>query len=196
MATRQEITDFLAAIQRRAFKQAAFAVRDDDTALDLVQDAMIRLTEKYADKPAAELPLLFQRILQNVINDHFRRQKVRGMWTTLLSALRGGRDDGGESDADRDPLDTLEVDDEAATGSSTEAAGDTVEREQIMGIIEDEIARLPRRQREAFLMRYWEDMDVAETAVAMGCSEGSVKTHCSRATHSLAATLKARGISI
>ena len=195
MATRQEITDFLTAVQRRAFKQAAFAVRDDDTALDVVQDAMIRLTEKYSDKPAAELPLLFQRILQNVINDHFRRQKVRGMWTTLLSALRGGRSDGADSDADRDPLDTLEAEDDTP-GSRTESAGETVEREQIMGIIEDEIARLPRRQREAFLMRYWEDMDVAETAVAMGCSEGSVKTHCSRATHSLAATLKARGISI
>ena len=194
MATRQEISAFLAGIQRRAFKQAAFAVRDDDTALDLVQDAMIRLTEKYADKPPAELPLLFQRILQNVINDHFRRQKVRNLWTTLLSALRGGRSDSDDSDAD--PLDTLEIDEESATQRGIESAGDTVEREQIMGIIEDEIARLPKRQREAFLMRYWEEMDVAETAVAMGCSEGSVKTHCSRATHSLAGALKARGISI
>lgn len=196
MATRSEITVFLTSVQRRAFKQAAFAVRDDDTALDLVQDAMIKLTEKYADKPAAELPMLFQRILQNVIYDHFRRQKVRNLWTTLLSALRGGRGDGSESDADHDPLDTLEVDDEVGTGLGTESAGDTVEREQIMSIIEDEIGRLPTRQREAFIMRYWEDMDVAETAMAMGCSEGSVKTHCSRATHSLAAALKARGISI
>lgn len=195
MATRQEITTFLTTVQRRAFKQAAFAVRDDDTALDLVQDAMIRLTEKYADKPAAELPLLFQRILQNLINDHFRRQKVRNLWTTLLSALRGGhRDDG--PDADSDPLDTLEIDDEVGTGLGTESAGETVEREQIMSIIEDEIARLPRRQREAFVMRYWEELDVAETASAMGCSEGSVKTHCSRATHSLAAALTARGITL
>lgn len=192
MASRQELSSFLASVERRAFKHAFFAVRDDDVALDVVQDAMIRLTEKYADKPAAELPLIFHRILQNLIHDHFRRQKVRNVWTTLLSALRGRRDDEGDSDAD--PLESIEVEAADAIGGGTESAGDTVEREQILSIIEGEIGRLPRRQREAFLMRYWEEMDVAETAAAMGCSEGSVKTHCSRATHALAAALKARGI--
>ncbi|HEY5634757.1 MAG TPA: sigma factor, partial [Burkholderiaceae bacterium] len=82
MASRQQMSEFLAAIERRAFKHAAFAVRDDDAALDIVQDAMFRLAERYADRPAAELPLLFQRILQNAITDHFRRQKVRNVWTT------------------------------------------------------------------------------------------------------------------
>lgn len=188
MATRQELSEFLASVERRAFKHAAYAVRDDDTALDIVQDAMFKLAEKYADKPAAELPPLFQRILQNSITDHFRRQKVRNLWTTLLSSLMPGTD----GDPDHDPLESIEP--EHGTGRA-ESAMDEVERSQIMAAIESEIGKLPARQREAFLMRYWEDMDVAETAVAMGCSEGSVKTHCSRATHALAKALKAKGIS-
>jgi RNA polymerase sigma-70 factor (ECF subfamily) len=189
MASRQELSDFLRSVERRAFKQAVYAVRDDDAALDVVQDAMFKLAEKYADKPAAELPMLFQRILQNVIHDHFRRQKVRNLWTTLLSSLQPGEEDGSE----RDPLDALEVDGDTRVG---ESAAQSVERDQILRIIEAEIQKLPPRQREAFVMRYWQEMDVAETATAMGCSEGSVKTHCSRATHALAAALKARGITL
>jgi RNA polymerase sigma-70 factor (ECF subfamily) len=189
MASRQELSDFLASIERRAFKQAVFAVRDDDTALDLVQDAMFKLAEKYAEKPAAELPLLFQRILQNTITDHFRRQKVRNLWTTLLSALQPDDDEGGE----RDVLESIEP--EVGT-ERAESSADRYEREQLLTIIEGEIMKLPRRQREAFLMRYWEDMDVAETATAMGCSEGSVKTHCSRATHTLAQALRVKGITL
>lgn len=191
MATRQEISDFLASVERRAFKQAVYAVRDDEAALDIVQDAMLKLTEKYADKPPAELAPLFQRILQNVIYDHFRRQKVRNLWTTLLSSLqpRDSERDG----ADFDPLETL-VPEEGS--ELAENAADLAESGQIVRIIEAEIHRLPNRQREAFIMRYWQDMDVAETAAAMGCSEGSVKTHCSRATHTLAIALRARGISL
>jgi len=179
---------FLAEVERRAFKQAVYAVRDEPTALDLVQDAMLRLVESYGSRPAAELPLLFQRILQNAIRDHYRRQKVRTLWTTLLSSLTGKDDD-----PDRDPLDTLHV--EAGPGQFTGPA-EQFERSQVMGLIEHGLANLPPRQREAFLLRYWEELDVAETARAMGCSEGSVKTHCSRATHSLAAFLKSRGIAI
>lgn len=164
-----------------------FAVRDEDAALDIVQDAMLKLTEKYADKPAGELPLLFQRILQNTIHDHFRRQKVRSTWTTVLSAL--GKGD--EKDDDFDPLETL-----PAKSSSGRASGpaEEVEQRQIVGLIEQALERLPARQREAFLLRYWEELDVAETAAAMGCSEGSVKTHCSRAVHALAEWLSARGV--
>jgi RNA polymerase sigma-70 factor (ECF subfamily) len=98
---------------------------------------------------------------------------------------------GRDEEDDSDPLDTLEA---LAGSEEAESAADKVERAQVIGIIEEEIARLPTRQREAFLMRYWEDMDVAETAALMGCSEGSVKTHCSRATHALAKALRARGI--
>ena len=187
MASKQELDDFLASVERRAFKQAAFAVRDDDAALDIVQDAMLKLTVHYGERPAGELPLVFTRILQNTIHDHFRRQKVRNTWVTLFSALTPNTEE------DADPLETLE----ALSGSETaESAADKVERGQIVGIIEEEIRKLPARQREAFLLRYWEDFDVAGTAAAMGCSEGSVKTHCSRATHALARALRARGISL
>ena len=166
-----------------------FAVREEQAALDIVQDAMLRLAEKYGHRPPAELPLLFHRIMQNAIRDWFRRQKVRSLWTTLFSSLAPGR---GEDD-DQDPLETLE----AADGSNVEEApAEQLERSQVLEIIEQELKRLPERQREAFILRYWEEFDVAETARAMGCSEGSVKTHCSRAAHALAAALKARGITL
>ncbi|MGE5666020.1 MAG: RNA polymerase sigma factor [Betaproteobacteria bacterium] len=187
MSTRPELERFLADVERRAFKQAAFAVRDEDAALDIVQEAMIKLTENYAGRPAAEWPLLFTRILQNAIHDHFRRSKVRSTWMTLFSALASGEDE------DADPLETLE----ALPGTArAESAADQVERAQVLAAIEQELTELPARQREAFLLRYWEEMDVAETAAAMGCSEGSVKTHCSRATHTLARALQARGIKL
>lgn len=148
---------------------------------------MLKLAEKYGDRPADELPLLFQRILQNTIRDFYRRSKVRSMWTTLLSAFSS------DDDEDSDPLETLAAD-ENNNGAITPES--QLLQAQTMKVIEDEIKKLPARQREAFLMRYWEDMDVAETAEAMGCSEGSVKTHCSRATHALASALSARGIKL
>ena len=164
-----------------------YAVRDEDTALDIVQDSMLKLTDKYADRPPEELPLVFQRILQNTIHDHFRRTKVRSTWTVLLSAL-GAKDD---KDDDYDALETL-----AAKSDSSETANpaDQLQQRQVFALIEDALAKLPARQREAFLLRYWEEFDVAETAAAMGCSEGSVKTHCSRAVHALAKTLEAKGV--
>jgi RNA polymerase sigma-70 factor (ECF subfamily) len=188
LASRSELSEFLEGVERRAFKQAVFAVREQEAALDIVQDAMLRLAEKYGDRPAAELPLLFHRIMQNAIRDWFRRQKVRSLWTTLLSSLSPGRED-----EDQDPLETLD----AQGGSKLEEPpAAQVERAQVLEIIEQEIARLPERQRQAFVMRYWEELDVAETARVMGCSEGSVKTHCSRAAHTLAAALRARGITL
>ena len=164
-----------------------FAVRNEESALDVVQDSMMKLAEKYGDRPAEELPMLFQRIMQNTIRDYYRRSKVRSLWTTLLSAFSPNDDE------EHDPLETLEVE----SGSYTPSTPDgQMEQSQVLEIIEKEIKLLPARQREAFLMRYWEDMDVAETASAMGCSEGSVKTHCSRATHALAVALKAKGITL
>jgi RNA polymerase sigma-70 factor (ECF subfamily) len=188
LATHQELSRFLAEIERRAFKHAAFAVRDDHAALDITQDSMMKLAEKYPDRPVEEYPMLFHRILQNTIHDHFRRQKVRSTWTTLLSMLSGKQDDRND---DYDPLETLEVDEDA---SPFDTPHRWLERSQLAMLIEEGVQNLPARQREAFLMRYWEDMDVAETAAAMGCSEGSVKTHSFRATHALAAFLKSRGI--
>jgi RNA polymerase sigma factor (sigma-70 family) len=189
MATDKELGDFLENVERRAFKQAVYAVRKDEAALDIVQDAMIKLAEKYGDKPAAELPMLFQRILQTTILDYFRREKVRTTWISLFSGL--GRREGG--DEDFDILDAYEAEEGTA---AAESSMDQVERAQTLRLIEAEIQKLPARQREAFLMRYWQDMDVAETAAAMGCSEGSVKTHCSRATHTLADALRAKGIKL
>jgi RNA polymerase sigma-70 factor (ECF subfamily) len=186
LASRTELSDFLAGVERRAFKQAMFAVRDEDVALDIVQDSMMKLAEKYGDRPAEEFPMLFQRILQNNIRDNYRRQKVRSTWTTLLSSFSS-------DDDDSDPLETLQSGEESNPFGTP--SGD-LEQAQVLAIIEKEVEKLPPRQREAFLMRYWEDMDIAETAAAMGCTEGSVKTHCSRATHTLAAALKAKGIEL
>ncbi|MGQ0651464.1 MAG: RNA polymerase sigma factor [Betaproteobacteria bacterium] len=189
MASRSELSAFLESVERRAFKQAMFAVRDEEAALDIVQDAMLRLAEKYGHRPATELPLLFHRIVQNAIRDYYRRQKVRSVWMTLLSALSPGH---GE-DEEQDPLETLQPGDRS---NVEESPGSLAERAQVLEIIRQEIYRLPERQREAFLLRYWDELDVAETARRMDCSEGSVKTHCSRAAHALAEALKARGITV
>lgn len=186
LATRNELSEFLASVERRAYKQGLYAVRDEHSALDIVQDAMMKLAEKYGDRPATELPMLFQRILQNTIRDFYRRQKVRSAWTTLMSSLTPANDE-----SDYDPLESLQDEDNNSQSPRPDAS---LEQSQLIEIIEAELYNLPARQREAFILRYWEDLDTAETAVAMGCSEGSVKTHCSRATHTLAAALKAKGV--
>jgi RNA polymerase sigma-70 factor (ECF subfamily) len=190
LATEQELSDFLKSVEKRAFKRCVYHVRDEEAALDIVQDSMMKLAEHYGDKPPAELPLLFQRILSNCTLDWFRRQKTRRALFSNLSDFDGGDGDG---PADFDLLESL-----AATVDTreTESAEDSTRRAQIFYAIEAEIAALPARQREAFLLRYWEDMDVSETAAAMGCSEGSVKTHCSRAVHALGKALKAKGIQL
>lgn len=187
LSSQTALSKFLADIERRAFKHANFATRDREVALDIVQDAMLRLVDKYAQHPEPEWPMLFHRILQNLIRDHFRKQKVRSLWTSLLSVFNSSDSD------DSDPLDYLPSD------PTIEGLGEPVaqlQRSQVLNIIENEVSKLPARQREAFLLRYWEDMDTAETALVMGCSEGSVKTHCSRATHALRSALQAKGIKL
>ncbi|MBM3394826.1 MAG: RNA polymerase sigma factor [Betaproteobacteria bacterium] len=190
MATENELSAFLAEVERRAYHRARFAVRDHHLALDMVQEAMLKLVQSYRDKPAEELPLLFQHILMNNIRDHFRRQKVRDTWTSLLSALRPGGADGSD---DSDPLETLEVKDGPQRPQTPE---ESLTQERVMQVIEEGISKLSDRQREAFLLRYWEDFDVTETAEVMGCSEGSVKTHCSRAVRALADYLRSRGVTL
>jgi RNA polymerase sigma-70 factor (ECF subfamily) len=189
MASAQELSDFLSGVEQRAFKQAVYAVRDDDAALDIVQDAMIKLAEKYGDRPVAELPLLFTRILQNRIHDWFRRQKVRNAWVTLFSNM-GKKADENE---DFDPLESLSAPDDSEIHQD---GARKLEQSQVLQALESEIAKLPVRQREAFLMRYWDELSITETAQAMSCSEGSVKTHCSRATQTLAKALKLKGITL
>ena len=148
----------------------------------------MKLSEKYSARPITELPMLFQRILQNTIRDHFRRQKVRTLWTTQVSSLAGA-----DGDDDHDPLESMEV---QSNSNPQGAPSDQLQQSQTLEIIEKALQKLPHRQRQAFLLRYWEEMDVAEAAAAMGCSQGSVKTHCSRATHALAELLKDKGISL
>ena len=188
MATEQELSDFLRSVEKRAFKRTVYHVRDEDAALDVVQDSMMKLAEHYGDKPPAELPLLFQRILSNSTLDWFRRQKTRN---AVFSNMSDFEPADGEGD-----FDLLEAFAGASASQQVESAEDSTRRTQVLREIESQVQALPNRQREAFLMRYWEELDVAETAAAMGCSEGSVKTHCSRATHSLAAALRAKGITL
>lgn len=186
MATERELSDFLKSVEKRAFKRSLYHVRDEEAALDIVQDSMMKLAEHYGDKPLAELPMLYQRILSNCTLDWFRRQKTRNALFSNMSDFESSSDDG-----DFDLLETYLSQD---SSQQVESAEDTTRRAQVLRAIEAQIQELPARQREAFLMRYWEDMDVAETAAAMGCSEGSVKTHCSRAVQALSKALKAKGL--
>jgi len=163
-------------------------VRDEHAALDIVQDAMMKLAEHYGDHSPEEFPMLFQRILQNTIRDHYRRQKVRSLWTTLFSSLTPQH-----NSEEFDPLDTLIDEDNPSQAARPD---DALVQSQLVAAVEEALGELPARQREAFLLRYWEEMDTAETAAAMGCSEGSVKTHCSRATHALSAILRKKGITL
>ncbi|MDD4929713.1 MAG: RNA polymerase sigma factor [Gallionella sp.] len=188
LATQAELSQFLSRIERRAYKHAQFAMHDSHTALDVVQDAMIKLADKYGDKPYEELPLLFHRILQNTIRDHCRRQKVRSNWITLFSAFSSK-----QAEEEFDPLDVLEdCENQSAPPMPDAAFG----QKQTIALIEAALTNLPARQREAFLLRYWEGLDTAATANVMGCTEGSVKTHCSRANHTLATMLKATGVEL
>ena len=189
LATEKELSDFLKSVEKRAFKRALYHVRNEESALDIVQDSMMRLSEHYGDKPPAELPMLFQRILSNCTLDWFRRQKTHNAWFSSMADFEGNADDGGD-------FDLLEAWNGPEGGEQAQSAQDQAERGQVLRDIELEIQELPPRQREAFLMRYWEEMDVAETAAAMGCSEGSVKTHCFRAIQALSKALKARGIKL
>ena len=184
MASSQELSDFLREVERRAFKQTVYAVRDEHLALDIVQDSMFKLADKYPDKPVKEYPMLFQRILQNTMRDFWRRQKVRNIWTSLLSSF-GSKNEDGEN---IDPLDTIDVGDESLNPATQ------LEGSQTLQLIERALEKLPARQREAFVLRYWEEMSVAETADSMGCSQGSVKTHCSRALRTMASLLEQQGL--
>ena len=188
MASEQELSDFLKGVEKRAFKRSVYHVRNDESALDIVQDAMMKLAEAYGDKPASELPMLFQRILVNCTLDWFRRNKTRNALFSNFSDF-----DAHGEEADFDLLESYAGPQDRQEISSAE---DLAQGAQTLRQIEEELQRLPGRQREAFVMRYWEELDVAETARAMGCSEGSVKTHCSRAVQALSKALGERGITL
>jgi len=187
LASPAELSDFLKNVEKRAFKRTVYHVRNDESALDIVQDSMMKLAEHYGDKPPDELGPLFQRILSNTTLDWFRRQKVKNTLFSSFSDFQSDSEDG-------DNFDVLESLSQADASPEFDNPQTSSERLQTLKEIEKEILLLPSRQREAFLMRYWEDMDVSETAAAMGCSQGSVKTHCSRAVQALFQALTAKGI--
>jgi RNA polymerase sigma-70 factor (ECF subfamily) len=167
----QALERFLAGVERRAFRIARMAVRDDDDALDITQDAMIRLARSYGARPVDEWKPLFYRILNNGIRDFMRRRRVRSRVMAWLP---------GRASGDDDPADPIESAPDPAGGPA-----DLLEGAQALDALEAGLAALPERQREAFMLRALEGMDVADTAVSMGCSEGSVKTHYFRAVHAL-----------
>ena len=175
----QQLNRFLAEVERRALRIAEISVRDRDDALDLVQDAMIKLCRSYGERPSNEWTPLFYRILQNGVRDWHRRQAVRNR---IMVWFGRGRNDEDEYDVVAGAPDPI--------GRSPD---EELANNEAMDSLELAVSDLPARQREAFMLRTFEGMDVAGTALAMGCSEGSVKTHYSRAIHTLRERLEEHG---
>ena len=167
----RELDRFLAGVERRAFRMAQIALGHDDDALDLVQEAMLKLVEHYGARPEAEWGPLFHRILQSKIRDWYRRTRVRNRWRLWL-----GRDEDGDEAGD--PLDAI-------ADTTVPTAECQLKTKEAAAALDEALRTLPLRQQQAFLLRAWEELDVAQTAAAMGCSEGSVKTHYFRAIHTL-----------
>jgi RNA polymerase sigma-70 factor, ECF subfamily len=164
----QALNAFLATIERRAYRMAYFAVQDRDEALDIVQDAMLNLVRRYSGAAREEWPPLFHRILQHRIRDHYRRQKVRAVVRSWF---------GGDESDDQDEL--------AATPAAAPGPQEQLMQGQAVEQLNRAIESLPLRQQQVFLLRAWEGLDVRDTAAAVGCSEGSIKTHYSRAVAKL-----------
>ena len=178
LESRVAIEAFLREVETRAFRIAVMNVRDRDEALDIVQDCMIRLVRRYSGRPSDEWRPLFYRILQNRIRDVQRRRSVRSRVLSFFGGI--------ESDEEYDPI-------VAAPGPEADNPLDQVLAQDAMRALEQALPMLPPRQREAFTLRNFEGLDVAQTAVAMNCTEGSVKTHYSRAVHRLRELLREHG---
>ena len=166
-----ELNRFFAGVERRALRIAEIGVQDRDDAFDLVQDAMIRLAQSYADRAVEEWTPLFYRILQNGVRDHHRRRAVRSRIMVWFGRGRAG-------DENYDPV-AEAADPQGRTPEEDLSTGGAMQE------LEAALRALPTRQREAFTLRALEGLDVRDTATAMGVSEGSVKTHYSRAVHRL-----------
>jgi len=169
---KRALDQFFLSVERKAFRIAQLSLRHEDDALDAVQDAMLQLARAYGARPAEEWKPLFYRILENRVRDMQRRRAVRAKIMAWLP-FRGGD----EGEAEDDPIAQVPS---PAAGPVTQ-----LEQAEAMGALEGVLGRLPARQRQAFLLRSFEGLDVAQTAKAMGCSEGSVKTHYFRAVHAL-----------
>ncbi len=175
----RQLNQFLAEVERRALRIAEIGVRDRDEALDIVQDAMIKLARNYSQRSNEEWAPLFYRILQNGVRDWHRRQAVRNRVMGWFGRRPSGDDDYDAIAGAPDPI--------------GRAPDEELQNKEAMQSLETAVHDLPMRQREAFMLRMFEGLDVAGTAVAMGCSQGSVKTHYSRAVHSLRETLEEHG---
>jgi RNA polymerase sigma-70 factor, ECF subfamily len=173
--TSRALEQFFIGVEKRAFKIAQLGLRNDDDALDAVQDAMMKLVQSYASRPEEQWRPLFYRILANRIRDMQRRRTVRGRIMAWLPV--------------RDADDDEDFDAVAQAPSPEVTPARRLELDEAIGVLETAVAELPARQQQAFLLRNFEGLDVAETASAMGCSEGSVKTHYFRALESLRARL-------
>lgn len=174
-ARSRALSQFLAGVEVRAFKIAQAALRHEDDALDAVQDAMLQLARAYSDRPAEEWKPLFYRILENRIRDMQRRRTVRNRVLSWLPF---------RPDSDEEEPDPI-----AEAASEEPLPMRRLEIAEAMAALEKALGALPRRQQQAFLLRTMEGLDVAQTAQAMGCSEGSVKTHYFRALQTLRAQL-------
>jgi RNA polymerase sigma-70 factor (ECF subfamily) len=164
------LDSFLRQIEKRAYRMAHFATSNVDDALDIVQDAMLVLASKYANRKQDEWPPLFYRILQNKIRDYYRRQKVRNIYQHWFSS--------DNEEHDEDPIQMIADD-------SVHDPVRKISGEKEIEKLEQALKTLPARQQQTFLLRAWEGLDVKQTAQAMGITTGSVKTHYSRALQAL-----------
>ena len=171
MHTKVRLNEFLKQVERKAFRIASIAVGNPDDAMDIVQETMLSLVKSYGNKPEDDWPKLFFRILYNRINDHFRRQSVRQKVMRVRSWFA----------SDGELEDRIE---QAPAHSSAEPYMQ-LHSDNISASVEDSLKQLSPKQSEAFLMRSWQGLSVADTAKVMGCSEGSVKTHHARAVRRL-----------
>ena len=178
MKTLTDIENFLIKNEKRAFVMARIAIKDDEVALDLVQDTMLKLVSKYSKKPSNEWPPLFYRILQSRIIDWYRRQGTQSRWRSWLG--QNNEDDYETSDS---PLENHSDDKDVLPDESLQGF-------EINTILEAAISELPMRQKQAFMLRAWQEFSTKETSAMMKCSEGSVKTHYSRAIATLKENLK------
>lgn len=178
-SVRSELDRFFISIEKRAFFRAKLAVGNDDDAIELVQDAMLKLVMNYADKPEEEWRFLFNKLLENRIIDWHRQQKVRNRWQSLLAHFSSGKNE---------EQDSLEEGNNGIDQAEDQHALNAVEKLIVDRSMEEcvpAIQQLPLRQQQAFILRQWEGLSVAETAKIMECSEGSVKTHLHRALQQL-----------
>jgi RNA polymerase sigma-70 factor (ECF subfamily) len=168
---------FLAGVEARAYRMAVIATSSHEDALDIVQDAMLRLVRRYANHAEDEWPPLFYRVLQSAIRDWYRRNTVRNRWRQIFKGRQG------DDETLEDPIENM-------SGGLASEPGTQVANERAIKALDSLLHQLPLRQQQAFLLRQWEGLSVSETATAMGCSEGSVKTHLSRAIKTLRAQLQ------